>query len=287
MIKNEQQAELILTPPGARLKHQRETLGLTIAQVSKKTLIRERIIRAIEDEDTGGIAPIYLRGYVRTYAKEVGLDPDLLETEARAASGQDPELRSVFNIDPKRGFAERWLKSGGYLVATALIAALVWQVTQQAVQFSEGTRSTANTDPGSVESGPSSDEAASGAGRQSSHLAASIASLEKLNPPPVDRTSAAREAWSAINAAPDVSIRVSADSWVEIVDSEGTVLEQDLLRGGNQRVYRGVPPFEIMLGRPSAVEIEFNGEAVDVEPHIRGDVARLTLGAPDEPDNQE
>jgi cytoskeleton protein RodZ len=284
---NEHQAELIPASPGEKLQNKREALGLSIAQIARKTLIRERIIRAIENDDTDWIAPIYLRGYVKTYARQVGLDPDALEAETRAASGNDPELRSVFNIDPKRGFAERWLKSGGYLVATALIAALVWQVTQQAVQFSQGTTTLAGENGSLVEPGSTANQPGGNNTRQGSHLAASIASLEKLNSPSVEHGSAAEQAWSAINAPssdlPLISIQVSADSWVEITDSNGRLLEKDLLRGGNQRSYQGTPPFELMLGRPSAVVVEFNGEVVDLNPHIHGDVARLTLGAAEQP----
>ena len=289
MTMNEQQAELIPTRPGARLRHQRETRGLTVKQISNQTMIRTRIIRAIENDDTDWIAPIYLRGYVRAYAKELNLDPDALEAETRATSSTDPELRSVFNIDPKRGFTERWLKAGGYLVASALVAALIWQVTQQAVQFSQGTTIIASEEGGPSDAGSvnTNNQPGSNSARQSTHLAASIASLEKLQDPPVDSGTAAQQGWSAINSPveglPTISVRVSADSWVEITDSSGKQLEKDLLRGGNERIYQGSPPFELMLGRPSAVELEFNGESVDLTPHIRGDVARLKLGAAEQP----
>jgi len=281
----EHQAELIPTRPGARLRHEREARGLTVEQVTTKTRVRERIVRAIERDDTDWIAPVYLRGYVRAYAQGLGLDPLEFESEARATSGLDPELRSVFNVDRKRGFAERWLKAGSYLVATALIAALVWQVTQQAVQFSEAHNQMAGKEqPPSSEAlrtNPTSPEN-SGAS-QSTHLAASIASLEKLQDRQLGPGTAAEQAWSAINApqtaTSGIEIRVSADSWVEITDASGRQLEMDLLRGGNERHYDGTPPFKLMLGRASAVVLEFEGEPVDLAPYIRGDVARLTLGA--------
>ena len=44
------------------------------------------------------------------------------------------------------------------------------------------------------------------------------------------------------------------------------------------RSYQGLPPFELMLGRASAIELEYNGAPVDLQPHIRGNVARVTLG---------
>lgn len=282
---------MIPTRPGARLRHAREAKGLSIEEVADRTRIRERIIRAIERDDTDWIAPVYLRGYVRSYASGLGLDPNELVNEARATAGTDPELRSVFNISRKRGFGERWLKAGSYLVATALIAALVWQVTQQAVEFSQGrgeiaTPEPASSDPsaGTVESPPADNPR----NRQNTHLAASIASLEKLGQRPATTGAAAEQAWSAINqplrgdtAGSVIDISVSADSWVEIVDGTGKQLEMDLLRGGNQRRYTGEPPFELMLGRASAVVVEFDGEPVDITPHIRDDVARLTLGAAD------
>jgi cytoskeleton protein RodZ len=291
-----QQAELIPTRPGARLRHAREARGLTIQQVATKTHIRERILQAIERDDTDAIAPVYLRGYVKAYALGLGLDPAELEAEARATAGADPELRSVFNVERRRGFAERWLKAGSYAVASVLIAALVWQVTQQAVQFSEGRATLLSTEPPPVSSAPPDVNGQSGTtSRQSTHLAASIASLERLKDRPPSTESAARQAWSAIKApaqeaeagpAPaavpegqaTIAIRVSADSWVEITDGSGRQIEMDLLRGGNSRNYQGVPPFELMLGRASAVELQYNGAAVDLEPHIRDNVARMTLG---------
>lgn len=287
----EQQADLIPTRPGARLRHERVARGLSTEQIADKTRIRERIILAIERDDTDAIAPVYLRGYVKAYAISLGLDPAELEQEARATSSPDPELRSVFGISRKRGFGERWLKAGSYLVATALIAALVWQVTQQAVQFSQGRSDIANSEPAqSVPGGGvSADQRSAETGtRQSTHHAASIASLEKIGKRPGVTGAAAEQAWSAINqplTADDgrgvIGITVSADSWVEIVDATGTQLEMDLLRGGNQRSYSGEPPFEIMLGRASSVVVEYQGQPVDITPHIRGDVARLTLGTSD------
>lgn len=283
---NEKQEDLIPMRPGERLMHERKSQGLSVSEIAENIRIRERIIQALESDDTDWIAPVYLRGYLKSYALELGLDPAEFETELTVSGSEDHAIQPVFEIDPRRGFAERWLKSGSYLVATALIAALVWQVTQQAVQFSQGNTSIAGesvSDPASKENNPP----ANGSGRTDTHLAASIASLEKLRSPTVTSGSAAEQAWSAIKSpmgdSPMIHITVSADSWIEIIDSNGDMIEKDLLRGGNQRSYTGNPPFEMMLGRPSAVVVEFNGEPIDLAPYIRGDVARLTLGAAEQP----
>ena len=65
---------------------------------------------------------------------------------------------------------------------------------------------------------------------------------------------------------------------MEILDGQGAQLELDLIRAGNERAYAGTGPFQVMLGRASAVELTLDGEPIDLAPHTRGNVARLTLG---------
>jgi cytoskeleton protein RodZ len=40
---------------------------------------------------------------------------------------------------------------------------------------------------------------------------------------------------------------------------------------------RGRPPFELVIGNAAHVRLTYDGNPVDLEPHIRGEVARLTL----------
>ena len=64
---------------GETLAQARHQAGLTLAQVSKKTRIRETIIRKIEAGDfteCGG--DFYARGHIRAIAKTVGIDPEPL-----------------------------------------------------------------------------------------------------------------------------------------------------------------------------------------------------------------
>jgi cytoskeleton protein RodZ len=103
----------------------------------------------------------------------------------------------------------------------------------------------------------------------------------------------AEQAWAAIGGRADngqstvvepaagthrLAVTTSADTWVEILDGAGGQLELDLIRAGSQREYNGSGPFRVMIGRASAVVLSMDGEAVDLGPHTRGNVARLTLG---------
>src|SRR6516164_7463195 len=69
-------------PIGETLAQARQEAGLTLAQVSQQTRIRETIIRKIEDDDyseCGG--DFYARGHIRAIAKVVGADPEPLIQE--------------------------------------------------------------------------------------------------------------------------------------------------------------------------------------------------------------
>jgi len=63
---------------GARVKSRRESFGLSISDVSELTNVREDYIGAIERLDQSDLPAIgYSLGYVRTYAKALGMDANI------------------------------------------------------------------------------------------------------------------------------------------------------------------------------------------------------------------
>jgi cytoskeleton protein RodZ len=63
--------------PGLFLRRRREQRGLTIDDLSRTTKISRGTLMALETGDVLHLpAPIYTRGFVKTYAREVGLDPE-------------------------------------------------------------------------------------------------------------------------------------------------------------------------------------------------------------------
>lgn len=290
---------------GESLRIEREKQGLAIDTLAPEIRIKPAILRAIEADDTGHIPKVYLRGYVRSYARRLGLKPADVEVRIGAAPADEPPVQSVFSEALPRDRSERWFKASSYVLASAVVIALVWQFTTEAVRFSQGEplpRSTSMDIPrpaGSSAAAEQQREPAPDAfesGRRetaNSHLRASIASMDASRPPQqLERRSVAEGAWAAVgnragetdlpNAAPQggmtLSIATSADSWVEIVDGKGQKIEMDLLRAGTRRDYRGVEPFRLLLGRASSIQLSYNGQPVDLAPHTRGNVARVVLG---------
>jgi len=72
-------------------------------------------------------------------------------------------------------------------------------------------------------------------------------------------------------------LEFDGDSWTEIRDSSGTFKIMGAMNAGSRRVLGGAPPYKVVLGNASVVRILVDGEAFDLTPFIRGNVARFTL----------
>jgi cytoskeleton protein RodZ len=301
----EQQQELIPLSLGELLKQGREEKGWKLESLAQSIKVKPDVVAAIECGETDHIPTVYLKGYIRSYARKADIEKSVVESHLSQARGANPEIQTVFKKSAPRNPVDRWFKSTSYVLASAVIIALVWQFTTEAVRFSQGEPTLRpartendnsavekNTADGNGEGSSSKTESARPAGGKT-HLRASIASLNVTRqqsnnsaPPPAESAWAAvsnRDATIRLNdslpADQDaLEISVSADTWVEIVDRDGHKVEMDLLRAGSKRDYSGNGPFRMLLGRASSVEVIHNGVKIDLAPHTRGNVARLTLG---------
>lgn len=74
-----------MTELGEALRVAREKRGLTIADVSRETRIKESFLEALENGEYSNIpGPAYVTGFLRNYARVVGLHPDDVVEEFHA-----------------------------------------------------------------------------------------------------------------------------------------------------------------------------------------------------------
>ncbi len=79
---------------GETLRAARERRGLTIAEASRLTRIAPRFLEALENDDLEALpAPVYARGFLRSYAAALGLDPDPLVEQLRAELARESSPR--------------------------------------------------------------------------------------------------------------------------------------------------------------------------------------------------
>ena len=79
--------------------------------------------------------------------------------------------------------------------------------------------------------------------------------------------------------APALSLRFSGDSWVEIFDANGDVLERGLLEAGERRDYGKGEVGRVVIGNADAVEVRGSDSVQDLSAFQRANVARFTVSS--------
>jgi cytoskeleton protein RodZ len=81
---------------------------LDIADVESRTKIRAKYLRALENEEFGMLpGPTFVKTFLRTYAEALGLDPQVLVEEYRAAYESREELEQLQPLGPTAVARER------------------------------------------------------------------------------------------------------------------------------------------------------------------------------------
>ncbi|MHB8147668.1 MAG: helix-turn-helix domain-containing protein, partial [Vulcanimicrobiaceae bacterium] len=80
---------------GERFRAAREARGLSLSDVSEQIRIRSVYLAAIEDENWSAIgAPVYIRGFLKTYARFLGLDAGEV-VASFSEQGSEPQTHDV------------------------------------------------------------------------------------------------------------------------------------------------------------------------------------------------
>jgi cytoskeleton protein RodZ len=79
-------------------------------------------------------------------------------------------------------------------------------------------------------------------------------------------------------AAGLVRIKAQEDSWIEVRQADGVSLHNGLVKGGASIELKGTPPYRLVLGNASHVELSYDGKVQDLKAHTRANnIARLQL----------
>jgi cytoskeleton protein RodZ len=73
------------------------------------------------------------------------------------------------------------------------------------------------------------------------------------------------------------SLRVNAETWVQVVDGNGQALLSRTLQAGERVGLDGSPPLRLIIGNASATDLRFRGQPVDLQPATRDNIARIEL----------
>ncbi len=296
--------------PGQMLADAREKAGLTQGDIAKRLNFRILLVENIENEIFDNSLPAtFNRGYLRNYAKLVGIDvEDVLASydALGAAHIQRTEMQSFSNLTEKQAQHSRLMWVSYLIVAILIGSTVVWWV-QDARQQQE-QQSESPVSPHSQESilpvSLNSDKAAQVEVTQKNQPQTESSTVaDKLVINEVNNESAIKDV-SEITAglATDVSEHVntepqalasqqstekpvlstavftfSGDCWVNIYDDTGERIAWGVKKSGYVMTVSGKAPLRITLGKPELASIVFNNEAVDISAFNAGNIAKFTL----------
>ncbi|KUG03811.1 transcriptional regulator [hydrocarbon metagenome] len=222
---------------GETLKSARIQSGITLEHIEEETKIRRLYLEAIENENYGILPPrVYAVGFVKRYARFLGLDEnELVEEFKQAAYGgqhHDEEIVQVakkdFNIPVKN-----------ILAGLLFLLIALWVGNYMVGFFSRAVEDNRVADPGS--------------------------GIEIQEPKDNNDPTEGEENPGTVENEPEtavVSVKARSDCWLQaIVDGEKVF--EAVLPAGQEKNLEGRQSVYIRVGNAGGVDIIYNGEQID------------------------
>ncbi len=267
---------LLATLPGPVLAAKREELRWSLDEAAERLKLTPRQVVALEANDFAALPGMSsVRGFVRSYAKLVGLDPEplleMMANEPNPAHGHMLLRRPL----PMNGFPGRrasssprraaWIKKFALLVVVAIgVAVLAYQ----------GYRlpwvSTAMFDDLLPElSWPSM---FSSVVLEENHLEnhlekITLAVSETISGPPVP----------VADPLKSLEVIVTQDAWVEITTMSGIKIVSRLMKAGSKELFEITEPVVLIVGNVSGVQAKLRGQALNLKAVAHDNVSKLNL----------
>ncbi len=233
---------------GDALAQARSQAGLTIAQVSQQTCIRETIIRGIERGDFSACGgDFYARGHIRSIARVVGLDPEALVREYDAIHGAPHAITAADVFEPSTPIKLKERRSANWSVVLVVVLAVVLGYGVFRL----------------VDHGSSSRPLAAAG----THPKASKSPASTPSPTP-----------AAVHPR-RLTIRLTAtqDCWVQFTKPHGQFLFQVYVLSGSTRTWHFRHAVSMQIGNPGGIVLTVNGKDLG-HPGSYGQPGTLNFG---------
>ena len=217
----------------SQLKAAREAAGLTVEQVSKKTNIRIGVIEDLEKnsvEVCGGIA--YARGHIRSIARVIKADGDLLVAAIEAA--QNIDSRKIIDQLYDNNIADRPKEKKVMKFSTLAAAAAIILGIGFVISIALGNASTTKS---KIEITPSQSAT------------------------PTTSESATPTTAGAVNLT---FTGVNGKTWVGIIDATGKQVFDGQIKSGETQSFTNANSLKVTIGNAAAVKVTLNGTDLGV-----------------------
>ncbi|MGL6337282.1 cytoskeleton protein RodZ [Aeromonas jandaei] len=301
--------------PGQLLRNAREQLGWTREQVASRIHLRLTLIAAIEsDTYDKHTSHTFIRGYLRTYAKLVGIPEEtiLAAYDKLGLTPPDNIDMQSFSRRTRQQASDSRLKVVTWLVILVLIALSVAWWWQSTTRRSAGDEALAATEM-STTAAPTADIAtvavANDATAPAQDVSAAAATIvapaaavsdAAATLAPASAAVALTDASGAVSTvadvaasgatateseetavdpatAPQLKMSFTADCWLDVKDAKGKTLFSGLKKANDELVLEGAEPLKFIIGAPMAVKLDYKGKSFDMSRYNNGRTARFSL----------
>ncbi len=261
---------------GQILRDAREEQGIALEDAAVRLRLMNRQIEAMETDDFDSLGqPVFARGFVRNYARLLGLVPDELLARMPGAPAEPAVVHPVETPMPRSWLTSPWLillMLGVLLMVTVPVGLYLWlnsDVDESPVSQASVVQPRPAPAVPPPPASPVVETPAAPAEPAGTELPVEAGAPAPATPEPV-----ASEPHVASGV---VRLEFGDAAWTEIKDASGRMLHRQLNQPGSIIEVRGQPPFEMIIGNATQARMTYNGRPIDLKPFIDVTVARFTL----------
>ena len=262
---------------GDKLRREREMRGITLSEISESTKISKRWLQALEDEHFDQLpGGVFNRGFVRAYARFLGINDEQAVADYVAASNEQPAPEDKFPLEvheKKRSDAPPLNPRRSFVPVLLALLALVlvvggWTVW---VKRKPQTNGVAQQPSSSKPAPPASEPKPNPPTTQNDQgsAAADKAASDPATPDKNSTIATTSEPQPAVvvdqnqNGSFNVVIKAKKDSWISIV-ADGRTLWEGTLNASNERSIKAGKELVLKTGNAAGIEVSYNGKPLGI-----------------------
>ena len=277
---------------GAALRIARKNKGMSYEDVGEELNLSNSVLEAIENDAWEHLPEAtYVRGYIRAYARLLGLDPaDVMMSFRYNNSEQNISLDSM-----PRGIEEPTLRVASFprklkifLFLLAVIAGILFLFIEEMTQWWEteivSTQSTADTKTASSTNNAGAGNTSTSADSRSSSSLGATSSASNNAEQAATNTDNATPSNSAnstsnsdIAASGMLELQFTATSWVDIRDKSGKKVVYKSFPPGEAHSVKASLPLSVFIGNADAVTMTYQGRTIDLQQYKEEVYAKFQL----------
>jgi len=235
---------------GEELRREREIRAISLKEIADATKISKRFLDAIERNDHKTLpAPVFTRGFVREYARYLGLNAEEMVNRYNYAAAGDDRIEKSAHLDrltpkpsdapvapPKRGIPSPLARVDRniyfFILVTAALAAVIW--------WAVARKREARNEEARV-------------------VAPVVTAKPKRAPQPAENATA-----TAQDEVLHLTVDMKDNSWIQL-EADGVSVFNDEMRRGDHRVFDAKNQFRFKtIGNAAGPKLSLNG--VEIPP---------------------